>query len=56
MIEAVVAFLLSVLVIAVFGAPASALKLAAFGALGFVFYVLILVLEWLFGRFGWHRP
>jgi hypothetical protein len=50
MIEAVIAFLLSVLVIAVFGAPAWALKLATFGALGFVFWVLVLVAEWIMGR------
>lgn len=50
MIEAVVALLLSVLVIAVFGGPAWALKMATFGALGFVFYVLILVIEWIVGR------
>lgn len=50
MIEALIALLLSVLVIAVFSAPSWALKLGQFGGLAFVFYVLILILEWLVGK------
>lgn len=50
MIEALVALMLSVLVLTVFGGPAWALKMAQFGALGFVFWVLILVVEWLLAR------
>jgi len=50
MIEAVVAFLLSVLVLAVFHGPAWAVTLGTFGGLGFAFYVLILVIEWVVGK------
>jgi hypothetical protein len=50
MIEALVALLLSVLCIAVFGAPSWALTMAKFGALGFIFWVLILVIEWIVGK------
>lgn len=51
MVEALVAFVLAVLILAVFHSPAWAITLGAFGGLGFVFYVAILVLEWLFGKF-----
>ncbi len=50
MIEAVVALLLSVLFIAVFSGPVWLMKLGQFGSLGFVFWVLILVAEWIFGK------
>jgi hypothetical protein len=49
-IEALVALILSILVLAVFGGPAWALKMSGFGGLGFVFWVLILVIEWLVGK------
>jgi hypothetical protein len=50
MIEAVIAFLLSVLILAVFHSPAWAITLGSFGGLGFALYVLILVVEWLVGK------
>jgi hypothetical protein len=50
MIEALVAFVLAVLIIAVFHGPAWAVTLGAFGGLGFSLYVLILVVEWIVGR------
>ena len=49
MIEAIISVLLAVLVLAVFGGPAWAVKMASFGGLAFVLYVLILVIEWLVG-------
>ena len=50
MIEAVVAFLLAVLILAVFTAPAWAIKLGAFGGLAFAIYTGILVTEWIVGK------
>ena len=50
MIEEIVAILISVLVLAVFGGPAWAVKMAGFGGLAFIIYVLIRVIEWLLGR------
>jgi hypothetical protein len=50
LLEALVAFVLAVLVLAVFHGPAWSITLGQFGGLGFAFYVLILVLEWLIGR------
>jgi hypothetical protein len=49
-IEAVVAFLLAVLIQVVFGGPAWAIRLGQFGGLAFALYVLILVLEWLVSK------
>ena len=49
MIEAVIALLLAVLILAVFSGPVWLIKLGAFGGLGFALYVLILVIEWLVG-------
>ncbi len=50
MIEALVALMLSILIIAVFHGPAWAVSLGTFGGLGFSLYVLILVIEWLVGK------
>lgn len=50
MIEALVAFVLAVLILAVFHAPAWAITLGSFGGLGFSLYVLILVVEWIVGK------
>lgn len=50
MIEALIAFTLSVLILAVFHSPAWAITLGQFGGLGFALYVLILVIEWLIGK------
>ena len=50
MIEALIAFVLAVLILAMFNAPAWAIKIGQFGGLGFSLYVLILVIEWLIGR------
>jgi hypothetical protein len=50
MVEALIAFLLSVLILAVFHSPAWAITLGAFGGLGFALYVLILVVEWVAGK------
>lgn len=50
MFEALVAFLLAVLIIAVFKAPRFLIQLGEFGGLGFVLWVAILVLEWIFGK------
>lgn len=50
MIEALVAFVLAVLILAVFHTPAWAITLGSFGGLGFSLYVLILVVEWLVGK------
>jgi hypothetical protein len=50
MIEALVAFVLAVLILAVFHAPAWAITLGSYGGLGFALYVLILVLEWVIGK------
>jgi hypothetical protein len=51
MFEAVIAFLLAVLITVVFSGPAWAIKLGAFGGLAFALYVLILVIEWLIAKF-----
>jgi hypothetical protein len=50
MVEALIAFVLAVLILAVFHSPAWAITLASFGALGFSLYVLILVVEWVIGK------
>lgn len=50
MIEALVALVLAVLLLAVFPTPQWASRLGSFGGLGFVLYVLILVAEWIFGK------
>jgi hypothetical protein len=50
LLEALVAFVLAVLVLAVFHGPAWSIQLGQFGGLGFAFYVLILLLEWMIGR------
>jgi hypothetical protein len=50
MVEALVAFVLAVLVLAVFHGPAWSITLGTFGGLAFAFYVLILVIEWIVGR------
>jgi len=50
MIEALVAFVLAVLILAVFHGPAWAVTLGSFGGLAFSLYVLILVIEWLVGK------
>jgi|GEM_PF-3348099 len=50
MVEALVAFVLSVLILAVFHGPAWAVTLGTYGGLGFSLYVLILVIEWIVGR------
>ena len=50
LIEALLAFVLSVLILVVFSGPGWAIKLGTFGGLGFALFVLILVVEWLFGK------
>ncbi len=50
MIDALVAFVIAVLILAVFHAPAWAITLGSFGGLGFSLYVLILVIRWLIGK------
>jgi len=50
MIEALIGLVVAVFILAVFGAPAWAIKCGSFGGLGFFIYVCILVLEWIFGR------
>jgi hypothetical protein len=50
MVEALIALLIAILILAVFHAPAWAITLAGFGGLGFVLYVLILVLEWIIAK------
>lgn len=50
MVEALIAFVLAVLILAVFHSPAWAITLGTFGALAFSLYVLILVLEWVVGK------
>jgi hypothetical protein len=50
MIEALIAFVIAILILAVFHAPAWAITLAQFGGLGFVMWVLILVIEWLVAK------
>ena len=50
MVEVLIAFLISVLIIAVFNGPAWALKLGQFGGLAFAMYALILVIEWALGK------
>ncbi len=50
MIEALVAFAVAVLVLVVFNGPAWAIKLGGFGGLAFVFYIAILVAEWLVAK------
>lgn len=52
MIEALIAFVLAILIIAVFNAPAWAIRIGSYGGLGFVLYVLILVIEWLIEKFN----
>jgi hypothetical protein len=49
MVEALIAFVAAVLIIAVFSGPVWALKLGQFGGLGFALYVLILVIKYLLG-------
>ena len=51
MIEALIAFVVAVLIVAVFQAPAWALKLGVFGGVAFSLYVLILVIEYLIAKF-----
>jgi len=46
MIEGVIALMIAVLILVVFGGPAWAIKIGQFGGLGFAMYVLILVIEW----------
>ncbi len=50
MIEAVIALMVSILILAVFGGPAWAIRIGQFGGLGFAMYVLILVIEWAIGK------
>lgn len=50
MIEALVAFVAAVLILAVFHGPAWAVTLGTFGGLGYSLYVLILVAEWIVGK------
>lgn len=50
MIEALVAFVAAVLILAVFHGPAWAITLGTYGGLGFSLYVCILVIEWLVGK------
>lgn len=47
MVEALIAVVVAVFILAVFGGPAWAIKAGQFGGLGFILYVLILVIEWL---------
>jgi len=49
-VEALIAFVLSVLILAVFHSPAWAITLGSFGGLAFSLYVLILVIEWIIGK------
>jgi hypothetical protein len=50
MIEALIAFVMAVLILAVFHGPAWAITLGTYGGLGFALYVLILVAEWLIAK------
>lgn len=50
MVEAFVALLLAVLCIAVFKGPAALIRIGEYGGLAFVFYVFILLFEFLLGR------
>ena len=50
MVEALIAFVLAVLILAVFHSPAWAITRGSFGALAFSLYVLILVIEWIIGK------
>lgn len=50
MVEALIAFVLAVLLLAVFKAPSWLIRLGEFGGLGFVLWVVILVIEWVFGK------
>ena len=50
MVEALAAFVLAVLVLAVFHGPAWSITLGSYGGLAFAFYVLILFVEWIVGR------
>jgi hypothetical protein len=46
MVEALIAAVLAVFIMAVFNAPQWAIRAGAFGGLGFMLWVLILVIEW----------
>ena len=50
MVDALIAFVLAVLILLVFNGPAWAIKLGAFGGLGFALYVLILVIKYLIAQ------
>lgn len=50
MFEALIAFVAAVLIIAVFNSPGWAIKVGQFGGLGFVLWVLILIVEWLIAK------
>ena len=50
MIDILIAFLVSVLLLAVFTPPAWLLKLASFGSLAFVIYALILLARYVVGK------
>lgn len=50
LVEALIAFILSILILVVFSGPAWAIKLGGFGGLAFALFVIILVIEWLVGK------
>jgi len=50
LLECVIALMISIIMLAVLSAPAWLVKLAPFGGLAFVILVLILLIEWLFGK------
>ena len=48
MIEALIAVVLAGFILTVLGGPSWAIRAGQYGGLGFILYVLILVIEWLF--------
>ncbi len=50
MVEAFFALVAAVLCIAVFKAPQALIRLGEYGGLAFVFYILILMAEWILGK------
>ena len=50
MVEVLIAFVLAVLILAVFHSPAWAVTIGTFGGLGFSLWVVILVVEFLLGK------
>lgn len=50
MVEVLIAFVLAVLILAVFHAPNWAVTLGTFGGVGFALWVVILVIEFFIGK------